>query len=72
VRALALDTPTVLDLLTRQLPYTLQPGEQLPFVVVLLPGAAPQTVVGVQAQVRATTGGTRYGEHSCDVYLFME
>ncbi len=72
VRELVLDTPTVLDVLTRQLPCTLRAGEELPFVVLLRGDVAPEAVNGVQARVRARTAGTRFDEYACDVYFFLE
>jgi hypothetical protein len=72
VESLALDTPTVLDVYTRQLPYALAPGDSLPFVVLLQPGRAPAAIKGIQSRIHAYTSGTRYGEHSCDVYFYLQ
>jgi len=72
VESLALDTPTVLDMLTRQLPCVLGPHEQMPFAVCVRPQALAEGVTAVRSRVRARTQGTKYAEHVCDVYLYLE
>lgn len=70
--AIAADSSSPLEVLTRQLPITLQSSQALPFVVALPPGARTDTNGNVYSRISAVTENTRYTEHSCEVYLYLD
>jgi hypothetical protein len=70
--SLALDTPSVLEVLTRQLPVELQPRQSLSFVVCPAQGLRLDALSGVQSRICARTDDPRAANHYCSVYLFLE
>ena len=72
VLAIAADSSSPLEVLTRQLPVVLGRAELLPFVVSLPPGAPTGTRGEIHSRISAVTTNTLYTEHSCDVYLYLD
>ncbi len=72
VTAIAADSSSPLQVLTRRLPAQLTAAEQLPFVV-MLPAGAPVPADGeIRSRVSAVVENAKYTEHSCEVYLFLD
>ena len=69
--SLAVESGEGIEVLTRQLPREVSPGENVPFTILMQPTAKGDTTGAVRGRVAAHVENTKYERHYCDIRIFV-
>jgi hypothetical protein len=70
--SLAVESGEGMEVLTRQLPREVSPGDKVPFTVLMQPNTKGDTTGAVRGRVAAHVENTKYERHYCDIRIFVE
>lgn len=70
--SLTVEPSKAAEVLTRQLPIEVAPGDKVPFTLLVSPAAEGDTTGAVRGRVIAHVENTKYKRHYCDIRIFVE